>query len=1189
MKTNLRYVFSITMFFLSFSVIGQSDYWRLSATSIQPDNINLQNMERGGYKLFTLDENIFKERLQATPIRTTVNTDSQTVISLPDEKGNYLQFYVFEAPVLARELSQKYPDIKSYIGYSVGDKKIRTRFSVSPFGIQSMIVYPDGHTIFMEKNTRQVSDYIVYERSARLGVENKLVCTTEQSKNEIHQTEVTRFNNDQTLRRYRLAVSTSGEYTTFHGGTVAGALAAINATMTRVNEVFETDLGISLEVIANTDILIFTDAAIDPYGGSLTSELQNTLTTMIGESNYDVGHLFHRAADNGNGGCIGCVCIDGRKGRGFSATTSPTGDTFDIDYVSHELGHQFGGNHTWSFESEGTGVNVEPASGTTIMAYAGITQQNDVQSNSDPYFHYLSILQITNYIATTTCDEELPLSNNPPVADAGSDFIIPRSTAFLLSGTGTDLDLGDVLSYSWEQVDNGVITNTTFGPTNTSGANFRSLPPTDEPLRYMPRLSRILSGNLTQTNPSLNDAWETVSDVSREMNFAFTVRDNVAGGGQTHSDLMRVTVDGNAGPFLVTSQASATNLIAGDVEIVSWDVANTDLPPINTREVDILLSADGGQTFPFILAQNVANDGEHPVIVPGGITTSNARIMVRASDNIFLAVNSAPLSIEQSEIVLQFDELEYALCQPDDLNIDFSFNTFLGFNETTTFSVENAPPNLGINFTPGSAVSNGANIQMTLTNTANVNPGSYTLMVTATGTSVTKQIPLQLFVFGSDLDPVTLNNPVNGATDVFLSQTLSWISDPSAEEYDIEVATDIGFTNIIDAITLFGTSYTVNNLQSNTQYFWRVRSRNRCSQGDFSTVFSFMTSEVNCKTFGANDLPLSISEEGTPTVSSTILVADNIPLTDVKVTLDISHTFIGDLTLSLQSPSGRTVLLATTACDENNNIQATFDDAGGALVCGDDPAISGVIAPEQPLAGFFGESSQGEWTLIVADGFDFDGGTINSFSIELCAGGEFLPDNDNDGVLDEDDNCPLTANADQADNDNDGIGDVCDDDDDNDGILDIDDNCPLTANADQADNDNDGIGDVCDDDDDNDGVLDTIDNCLLTANPDQLDSDNDGIGNSCDTDVLVSEAFTPNGDNINDTWQIVNIERYPNANVSVYNRLGNKVFNAIGYNNDWNGVSNGRSERLPAGSYYYQIDLTGEGTIDLSGWIYITY
>ena len=172
-------------------------------------------------------------------------------------------------------------------------------------------------------------------------------------------------------------------------------------------------------------------------------------------------------------------------------------DFFDIDYVPHEIGHQMGANHTFAFNTEGTGVNSEPGSGTTIMGYAGITGANDVQDHSDAYFHYHSINQILTNVASApnNCATTTVITNNPPVANAGLDYTIPNGTAFVLKGAATDADSGDVLTYTWEQIDSGSTTSTSFGPAHT-GPVWRSRPPSTNPDRYMPIIERVIAGEL---------------------------------------------------------------------------------------------------------------------------------------------------------------------------------------------------------------------------------------------------------------------------------------------------------------------------------------------------------------------------------------------------------------------------------------------------------------------------------------------------------------------------------------------------------------------------------------------------------------------------------------------------------------------------------------------------------------------
>mgnify|MGYP000585400568 FL=1 len=199
-------------------------------------------------------------------------------------------------------------------------------------------------------------------------------------------------------------------------------------------------------------------------------------------------------------------------------------------------------------------------------------------------------------------------------------------------------------------------------------------------------------------------------------------------------------------------------------------------------------------------------------------------------------------------------------------------------------------------------------------------------------------------------------------------------------------------------------------------------------------------------------------------------------------------------------------------------------------------------------------------------------------------------DSDGDSVLDRNDAFPLNR-LEWADTDRDGTGNNADTDDDNDGILDA---CDVDSNGDGipdngTDMDADGIIDSCDSDKDGDGVNNTSDNCPNSANTNQADRDSDGAGDVCDAIELdVTQALTPNGDGINDTWVIYNLGNHPASTVRVFNANGMQVFYSANYQNNWTGNYQGSSEMLPVGSYMYQIDLGGDGTIDSQGWLYIT-
>ena len=591
---------------------------------------------------YTLNFNGLKQALVNVPQREALqNGSSGVVLSFPNDEGKLESFRIAEASVFSPELQSRYPEIRSYVGQGIDDPSSVIRFSVSPLGFQSMRLSADRPATFIEAYTEDLTLYTVFKRADKINYTDDFECTvTDKVNKKLDEGNLMLRNaDDGILRTYRLAVSTTGEYTAYHGGTKALALAAINATMTRVNGIFENDFNVTMVLISNNDTVIYTNANSDPYSnGSYNSQLQSTLTSVIGESNYDVGHLFARASNNGNAGCIGCVCVNGQKGSGFTSRTDPEGDPFDVDYVAHELGHQFGGNHTWTFNgNEGTNAQMEPGSGSTIMGYAGITGATDVQSNSDPYFHARSIEQITNYVKTTSCQTNTSTGNAVPTVNAGSNYTIPRGTAFVLDGSASDANTSDVLTYCWEQYDENNAATTNPNVNATSGVAFRSYSPTTDSKRYFPRLSTVKTG-------ATSWQWEAVPNVARNLNFRLTVRDNKAGGANNNSDDMIVTVNGTAGPFVVNSPNTNVTWNAGTTQTVTWNVAGTTGNGVNAANVDIFLSVDGGDTYPIALASGVTNDGSHDIVVPNNQGTQN-RIMVKGSNNIFFDISNSNFTI----------------------------------------------------------------------------------------------------------------------------------------------------------------------------------------------------------------------------------------------------------------------------------------------------------------------------------------------------------------------------------------------------------------------------------------------------------------------------------------------------------------------------------------------------------------
>jgi subtilisin-like proprotein convertase family protein len=567
-----------------------------------------------------------------------------------------------------------YPDIRSYSGIGITDPNASLNFSISPRGIQTRVIRGDNGSEFIEPLREDKSIYAV-STSKNTGKENlSLLCSTSNfGLNKGITKKISQLkSNSGIFKTLRLALSCTGEYAGYFGGTVAGALAGMNATLTRVNAIFNKDLALKLEIIANNNLIIYTNASTDPYSDkeqglntvsgctgdcprNWNKEVQNTITSIIGEGNYDIGHLFGASGGGGDAGCIGCVCSPlintistpvYLRGKG-SAYTSPSdskpeGGTFDIDYVAHEMGHQLGANHIFSYNLEDTGVSVEPGSGSTIMGYAGITAY-DVQNHSDDYFGYASILQIQENLATKSCARTTKIANQTPIINAGMNYTIPKNTPFILKGTGSDPN-GNTMSYCWEQYDTATDqtgSNSIAYAAKTNGPLFRSVLPSSSPNRYMPALDKVLLGQLTTT-------WESVSTGGRTLNFTLTGRNNASLGlGQTNTDAMKVTVAPDKGPFTITSQNNLnTNWTSGTTETINWTVNNTNTLA-GSANVNIKLSIDGGLTFPILLISNTPNDGSEEITVPN-ISTTSSRILIEPTANIYYAVNSLPFSITNS-------------------------------------------------------------------------------------------------------------------------------------------------------------------------------------------------------------------------------------------------------------------------------------------------------------------------------------------------------------------------------------------------------------------------------------------------------------------------------------------------------------------------------------------------------------
>lgn len=672
---------------LCFSTISfaQNSLWK----KVSFEEINkFSKMERASmpsqYQLFSLNLVELKKQLLNAPLDTQ-SSNSNLKIGFPNTSGIIENFKVYEAPIMEKGLSDKFPDIKSYLGKGIEDPTATIRFSVTLFGLHTITFSGNRETSFIDTYTKDLNNYIVYNKSSVSPARN-FECLVK-GDNPFALDNILTENNtilrasDGKFRVFRLAMACTIEYATFHvnaagvgSGTLAqkkaAVLAAMAVTMTRVNGIYEKDMSLRMNLVANNDLVIFitSDNFTNNDAVALINESQTQITNIIGSANFDIGHTV----STGGGGYAGPYpCQSGSKASGITGSLAPVGDPYDIDYVAHEMGHQYGANHTFR-NSCGGNVNnstaVEPGSGSTIMAYAGICAP-DVQSNSDAYFHAVSIAEMVSQINTvSTCASTTLNNNNPPVVNAGLDYTVPKGTAYVLKGTATDANNPNTLTYCWEETD---FASATQPPTQTAtgGPNFRSLTPTTSPNRYMPKLATVVAGSLTST-------WEVISNVARTNNFALTVRDNaLLTGGQTARDNMIVTVNGAAGPFTVTSQnTTGVNWAGASTKTITWNVAGTTANGVNTALVNILLSTDNGVTFPTTILASTPNDGTEIITVPNNISSTNCRLMVQSVGNIFYAINTTKFTITINPLATNSFELDNLSISPNPNNGNFNIS-----------------------------------------------------------------------------------------------------------------------------------------------------------------------------------------------------------------------------------------------------------------------------------------------------------------------------------------------------------------------------------------------------------------------------------------------------------------------------------------------------------------------------------
>jgi hypothetical protein len=977
------------------------------------------------YDVIALNISELKNILSLAPKRQFPQLEaSEVVLTLPNPDGSRQDFIIYDDPIMEKGLADKFPEIKTYFGVGLTDRSASVRFDLVPTGFHAMILTNDKSPIFIDPYYYLDNQYysVYYKKDFSKPKNKEFSCGFDDLEENIEALKHTQTieNADRagdcgTLRTYRLALAANVEYSAYYGGTVAGAMAGMTITMNRVNAVYEKDFALRMNMVINNNLVVYATGlsgptsiayttSTDPYtngdGSTMLSENITTLNTVIGAANYDIGHVF----STGGGGVAyldsPCGSI---KGGGVTGSSAPVGDPFDIDYVAHEMGHQWGGPHTFngtvgSCNDNGSSANAyEPGSGTTIQAYAGICGSLNIQPNSDAYFHAGSLATMMGFITSAaasapsaTCAVVVTSTGNiAPIANAGLDYSIPQGTPFTLVGSATDAN-GDILTYCWEQMNNGFLSGVVPSSTQTTGPVFRSIIPTSNSNRTIPKIADIVSNTAS--------TWEKLPTIARSLAMRLTIRDNRPGGGCSTEDNMIVNTIATSGPFALTyPTATGITWTGFNTHTVTWNVVETDVAPINAPFVNILLSLDGGLTYPTTLATGVANNGSYTVTCPNTPSTT-ARIRVQGANNIFFDISNNNFTIVNggANYTLSSSVSSQVVC--NNANPVFAINTSSeqGFVGNISLSASGLPSGVVAVFSTNPVVA-GASSTLSFTGLSSLIAGTYNFTVSATAAPGNKSIGLVLIVYSVSPTAPILSTPTNAATLVSTSPTLTWVSNANAQNYDIQVSNSSSFATIVATATALTTnSYTVASvLATNTTYYWRVRSNNICGSGAYGGGFSFTTDPTTCSTFNSTAAPVLISGGGTPTVLATINVSATGILNDINiVNISGTHSWISDLVTSIKSPTSATYsTLWSALCTSDDNFSISFDDESTNLYTSIPCPMTNALTykPNQTLSSFDGQALGGTWTLRMVDTENGDGGQLNTWGVKVCALALALP------------------------------------------------------------------------------------------------------------------------------------------------------------------------------------------------------
>ena len=997
------------------------------------------------YRTLALDLEGLKASLANAPMELTAAAEQNPrIIALPLPNGEEGIFEVYESPVMAPELAAKFPEIKSFAGHGMDDPSMRVRFDYSANGFRAMIETKEG-IVFIDPYLKGNNlNYVAYLKDDLVPTAEQVALLEKGDYNSHSPLEhldwmkpttggpnspfeekgptptPTPSNTPNTtegapveLLVYRLALSTTGEYAQqVPGGTLSDVTAELAFALGRVNFIFEKETGIRFQLIPNNDEIIFLDPDTDPFDidipnattGQYMSQNRTNLNTAIGVENYDIGHVFapYPCESTGNiagtSGGIGIVCGD-NKALGVSCSNNPS-ESFYLGVLCHEIGHQLGAPHPWANCNEelnqsqmSPGAAYSPGSGNTIMSYAGSCGANNIQFGSDFYLHVNSVETIYNYTRDGggACATVLPTNNTSPdiFVPLGDGLRIPISTPFQLTGVATDADANDTLTYCWEQYNLGP--TAPLGNPTGNGPSFRSYSPTENPTRVFPRIETIISNSSTVV--------EVLPTYNRDLTFRCTARDSKWGGGGTVWEEISFDATTTAGPFLVTYPNDFLAMKVGDYVDVEWDVANTDNATVNCQRINILLSLDGGYTYPITLAENVENDGGYRVLIPDA-ETNIARIKVEAADNIFFDLSNSNSRISPATdpgFAFAAGPAFQRVCLPELPVFEINTLSLLNYDSLVTLEVLGLPAGATGTFSESTvSPSEGSTLTISTDNTP-LSDGIFTFQVRAIagGDTITQELSYETQATNfSDLVAATPENAMIAVSEL---PTFTWMEANAADDYQLEVASNPSFdaTALVESTIVTGNTYTSNvQLELGAVYFWRIRAQNECADGEWSEAKAFAVKSLSCIDAVSTNDPITISGNGLPTISSTISFPSDGTISDINITNILgNHAAFKDIEMRLIGPDATSVELFSSVICFASEFNFGVDDEAPGNIGSDCPVNTGIAyKPQNLLEAFDGKNALGDWMLEVeVINTAGSGGRLDSWSVEICSEANLSP------------------------------------------------------------------------------------------------------------------------------------------------------------------------------------------------------